>query len=122
MTSQTEADSSPVYASAEEISKALRFFKIMAFVVGIGLLVLVVEMVLSYGAGLKGKDNPLWWWPQPHGFLYIVYVAATANLGFKAGWSLPKMVGIMLAGCVPFLSFWVERKVAAEFAATSIPA
>jgi len=92
----------------------LTFFKVMAFVVGIGLLVLVVEMVLSYGVGLKGDDNPLHWWPQPHGFIYMVYLVATALLGFKVGWSLPKMVGVMLAGCVPFLSFWVERKVAGE--------
>jgi len=92
----------------------LTFFKVMAFVVGIGLLVLVVEMVLSYGVGLKGDDNPLHWWPQPHGFIYMVYLVATALLGFKVGWSLPKMVGVMLAGCVPFLSFWVERKVARE--------
>jgi len=92
----------------------LTFFKVMAFIVGIGLLVLVVEMVLSYGVGLKGDDNPLHWWPQPHGFIYMVYLVATALLGFKVGWSLPKMVGVMLAGCVPFLSFWVERKVAGE--------
>ncbi|HQV92597.1 MAG TPA: DUF3817 domain-containing protein, partial [Phycicoccus sp.] len=30
----------------------LTFFKVMAFIVGIGLLVLVVEMVLSYGFGM----------------------------------------------------------------------
>ena len=92
----------------------LTFFKVMAFIVGVGLLVLVVEMVLSYGFGMKGDDNPLHWWPQPHGFIYMVYLVATALLGFKVGWSLPKMVGVMLAGCVPFLSFWVERKVARE--------
>ena len=39
---------------------------------------------------------------------------ATALLGFKVGWSLTKMVLVMLAGCVPFLSFWVERKIAGE--------
>ena len=39
---------------------------------------------------------------------------ATALLGFRVGWSLPKIVGVMLAGCVPFLSFWVERKVAGQ--------
>ena len=39
---------------------------------------------------------------------------ATAMLGFKVGWTLPKMVLVMLAGCVPFLSFWVERRVAGE--------
>ncbi len=92
----------------------LTFFKVMAFVVGIGLLVLVVEMVLSYGFDLKGTDNPLHWWPQPHGFVYMVYLVATALLGFKVGWSLTRMVLVMLAGCVPFLSFWVERRVAGE--------
>lgn len=92
----------------------LTFFKVMAFVVGIGLLVLVVEMVLSYGFGMKGTDNPLYWWPQPHGFIYMVYLVATALLGFKVGWPLTKMVLVMLAGCVPFLSFWVERRVARE--------
>jgi integral membrane protein len=92
----------------------LTFFKVMAFIVGVGLLVLVVEMVLSYGFGMKGEQNPLHWWPQPHGFIYMVYLVATALLGFKVGWSLTKMVLVMLAGCVPFLSFWVERKVAAE--------
>lgn len=92
----------------------LTFFKLMAFVVGVGLLVLVVEMVLSYGFGMKGDDNPLHWWPQPHGFIYMVYLVATALLGFKVGWPLTKMVLVMLAGCVPFLSFWVERRVAGE--------
>ena len=101
----------PVY---EIIDEDCRYAIVMAFIVGVGLLVLVVEMVLSYGFGMKGDDNPLHWWPQPHGFIYMVYLVATALLGFKVGWSLPKMVGVMLAGCVPFLSFWVERKVARE--------
>ena len=92
----------------------LTFFKVMAFIVGVGLLVLVIEMVLSYGFDMKGEENPLHWWPQPHGFIYLVYLVATALLGFKVGWSLTKMVLVMLAGCVPFLSFWVERRIARE--------
>lgn len=98
----------------EAARKALTFFKVMAFIVGVGLLVLVVEIVLEYGTSMKGEQNPLHWWPQPHGFIYMVYLVATANLGFKVGWSLARMVGVMLAGCVPFLSFWVERRVAGE--------
>ena len=101
-------------ADVETVRRRLTFFKVMAFVVGVGLLVLVVEMVLAYGFGMKGEDNPLAWWPQPHGFIYMVYLVATALLGFKVGWSLTRMVLVMLAGCVPFLSFWVERKVARE--------
>ncbi|GAA4396457.1 hypothetical protein GCM10023168_00350 [Fodinibacter luteus] len=100
----------------------LTFFKVMAFIVGVGLLVLVVEMVLAYGFGMKGEENPLHWWPQPHGFIYMVYLVATALLGFKVGWSLTRMVLVMLAGCVPFLSFWVERKVAAEVEAGLVAA
>ncbi|HET9020640.1 MAG TPA: DUF3817 domain-containing protein [Ornithinibacter sp.] len=99
---------------AEGVRPRLTFFKVMAFVVGVGLLVLVAEMVLSYGFGMKGDENPLHWWPQPHGFIYMLYLVATALLGFRVGWSLTKMVLVMLAGCVPFLSFWVERRVARE--------
>ncbi|GIL36905.1 hypothetical protein PDTK01_29800 [Phycicoccus sp. DTK01] len=102
----------------DAVRPRLTFFKVMAFIVGIGLLVLVVEMVLSYGFQMKGQDNPLYWWPQPHGFIYMVYLVATALLGFKVGWPLGKMVLVMLAGCVPFLSFWVERKVAGEVEAS----
>ncbi len=98
----------------DAVRPRLTFFKVMAFVVGVGLLVLVVEIVLSYGFDLKGDANPLSWWPQPHGFIYMGYLVATALLGFKVGWSLPRMVLVMLAGCVPFLSFWVERRVARD--------
>jgi integral membrane protein len=114
VTTQPAPAPQPPITDVRGTRSRLTFFKVMAFVVGIGLLVLVVEMVLSYGFGMKGEANPLWWWPQPHGFVYMVYLVATALLGFKVGWSLPKMVGVMLAGCVPFLSFWVERKVARE--------
>ncbi|MGL5853186.1 MAG: DUF3817 domain-containing protein [Phycicoccus sp.] len=107
---------------ADAVRSRLRFFEVMAFVVGVGLLVLVVEVVLTYGAGLEGQENPLWWWPQPHGFVYMVYLVAVALLGLKAGWSLTRMVLVMLAGCVPFLSFWVERRVARDVHARLEPA
>lgn len=89
---------------------ALKFFKIAAFIVGIGLLVLVAEMILRYGMDNHALD----WWPQPHGLLFLLYVAATANLGFKMRWGLGKMALVILAGCVPFLSFWVERTISGE--------
>ena len=114
-TPQTPATAGGVrIEDADGVRPRLTFFKVMAFIVGVGLLVLVTEMVLSYGFGMKGDENPLSWWPQPHGFIYMVYLVATALLGFKVGWTLPKMVLVMLAGCVPFLSFWVERRVARE--------
>ncbi|PWJ26176.1 integral membrane protein [Branchiibius hedensis] len=86
---------------------ALTFFRVMAVIVGIGLLILVAEVILHRGF----QNNSLDWWPQPHGILFIIYVAATANLGFKMRWDIPKMVGVILAGVVPFLSFYVEHRV-----------
>lgn len=86
---------------------ALLFFKVMAIIVGLGLLLVCVEVVLHYAF----DSEALMWWLQPHGILYIIYVIATANLGFKVRWGLPKMALVMLAGWVPFLSFYVERRV-----------
>src|SRR4051794_27469778 len=73
----------PAVPDVDGIRTRLTFFKVKAFVVGIGLLVLVAEMVLSYGFDKKGDQNPLAWWPQPHGFVYMVYLVATALLGFR---------------------------------------
>jgi integral membrane protein len=91
--------------------KALSFFKVMAILVGIGLLVLCLGMVLKYGYDKPGLSD---FWDQKHGLLYMIYVGATANLGFKMRWSPGRMVAVMLAGVVPFLSFWAERKVAGQ--------
>lgn len=88
----------------------LTFFRVMAFIVGVALLVLVVHMVLTYGFDNHALD----WWAMPHGFLYMVYLVAVLMLGTRLRWSLLFMVGVMLAGCVPFLSFWVEQKVTAR--------
>jgi integral membrane protein len=83
----------------------------MAILVGVGLLVLVLGMVLKYGYDKPGLSE---FWDQKHGLLYMVYVFATANLGFKMRWSPGRMVAVMLAGVVPFLSFWAERKVSRQ--------
>lgn len=91
--------------------KALGFFKIMAVLVGIGLLVLCLGVVLKFGYDKPGLSQ---FWDQKHGLLYMIYVFATANLGLKMRWSVGRMVAVMLAGVVPFLSFWAERQVARE--------
>jgi integral membrane protein len=89
---------------------ALRRFEVMAVVVGIGLLILCVEVVLHYGF----SNDSLAWWSPIHGVLYLLYVVTTADLGMRVRWSLARMVGVMLAGVVPFFSFVMERRVARE--------
>ena len=88
---------------------ALRRYRIMAWIVGVGLLVLVlVAMPLKY----LGDDETVIGIVGPvHGFLYMVYVVVTFDLARRAKWSFVRMVLVMLAGTIPFFSFWAERKV-----------
>jgi integral membrane protein len=94
------------------VTTALFRYRVMAYVVGVGLLVLVgVAMPLKYVAHsreLITVVGPL------HGFLYMVYLIAAANLGFTMRWRLRRTLLVVLAGAVPFLSFAMERRVTRE--------
>jgi integral membrane protein len=94
------------------VRAALTRYRILAWTVGVGLLVLVlVAMPLKYGfdrPGLVKVVGPL------HGFLYMVYVVVAGDLAFRSRWPLPRTLLVLLAGTVPFLSFVVERRVTAE--------
>lgn len=105
----TDSSGSDLDAS---ISGPLRFFRVMAVIVGAGLLLLVLGVILRYGFGHPTLSKT---WSPIHGFLYMVYLVATARLGVRAGWTHVKTVGVMLAGVVPFLSFWVEHRVTRSF-------
>jgi len=88
--------------------KALGYFTIMAMIAGFALFVLVVVVVIHYGFD---NARPSEVWSPIHGVIFFVYVIATANLGFTLRWDLPHMIRIMLAGVVPLLPFYVERRV-----------
>lgn len=90
------------------MESALKPFRIMAYVVGVMLLALVAAMVLKYGFGESGAVAVI---GPIHGFLYAVYLLAALNLGLKARWSWVYLLGVLLAGTIPLLSFVVERKV-----------
>lgn len=91
--------------------KALTFFKVMAITAGCALFVLVAIIVINGGFG-KGGASAVW--SPIHGVIYMVFVASIANLGFKVGWSLPRMLLAMVSGLIPVLPFIVERRVARE--------
>jgi integral membrane protein len=89
-------------------------YRVIAYVVGVMLLVLVfVAMPLKYLGGDPSAVNvvgPL------HGFLYVVYLLGAFDLARRVRWSLGRMVMVALAGTIPFLSFYAERKVSHELA------
>ena len=88
---------------------ALLRYRIIAWIVGVGLLALVlVGMPLKY----LGDDDTVVAIVGPiHGFLFMIYLVLTFDLARRAGWPFLRMLLVMAAGTIPFLSFWAERKV-----------
>ena len=50
---------------------------------------------------------PCWW--TGHGFLFIIYLVTAVDLFTRVRWKFGTAVLIMLAGTVPFASFFAER-------------
>lgn len=92
------------------MTAALTRFRVMAYVTGVLLLVLVA------GSALK------WIWDEDvlvrivgpaHGFLYMVYLVTAFDLAVRAKWRFVRTVLVLLAGTVPLMSFFAERRVTA---------
>jgi integral membrane protein len=102
------------------VQGALTRYRIIAWIVGVVLIALVVVgMPLKY---IGDNDTVVAAIGPAHGFLFMVYVALTFDLGRRAGWPLSRMLLVMLAGTIPFLSFWAERKVTKSWIGAPEPA
>lgn len=108
MSTQDQQDAT--LADPRAVSAALTVFRVSAIVAGLAMFVLIVEMVLKYGM----NNDVLTWWSPVHGLIFMVFAVATANLGFKVGWPVSRMIVILLLACIPFLAFVEERRVLRE--------
>jgi integral membrane protein len=90
------------------MAAALTRFRVMAYIVGVFLLILVVvAMPLKYLAHqptLVAIVGPI------HGFLYMVYLVTAFDLAVRAKWDFRRTLLVLLAGTVPVMSFIAERK------------
>lgn len=90
-----------------KVAGALKFFRVMAVIAGVALLILCVELILHYGF----HNEALAWWSPIHGLLFMAFMASVVNLGTKLRWTWLRMGGYICTAFVPVLSFWLERKV-----------
>ena len=67
----------------EKIRSALNAYRVLAWTTGVWLIALCYEMVLKYAVKV---DNPPDWIGVVHGWVYFVYLLATANLAVKVRW------------------------------------
>ncbi|WP_165985348.1 DUF3817 domain-containing protein [Streptomyces sp. YIM 98790] len=87
-------------------------YRVMAYVTAVMLLVLCTCMVFKYGFD-TGEDLTFVV-SQAHGLLYILYLIVAFDLGQKARWPFGKLIGVLLSGTVPFVAFFVERRITRE--------
>jgi integral membrane protein len=94
------------------VEAAVTRYRVLANVVGVALVLLVVGMILKYtpidSPTMAGIVAPV------HGALYMIYLVTAFDLWRRTGWPVGKMVGMVLAGVVPFMTFVIERKVVRE--------
>ncbi|QCB95190.1 DUF3817 domain-containing protein [Cellulomonas shaoxiangyii] len=87
----------------------------MAWVTGVMLLVLCVEMVLKYVVHApESVMGAIGWVPFAHGWIYVVYLVTVFDLWSTLRWRLGRLVTMALAGVVPLMSFVLERRVHAQ--------
>lgn len=119
------------------INRALKIYRVCAYITGTFLLLLVVEMVLKYAfsyevelGGPNGFVTLVNFFPNLgkspgltginlsigiliiHGWFYVVYLLADFTLWSRMRWPFAVFILIALGGVVPFLSFIAEHFVA----------
>jgi len=83
----------------------------MAFATGFVLLAGTIALVVKdvvHVHHMEPGTGLLW---LAHGYLYLLYVIATVNLGLKLRWPLLRVGAVMLAGTIPTMSFVAEHYV-----------
>jgi integral membrane protein len=89
------------------MKSALLRYRVLAWATGLMLLFLAfVAMPLKY----IGNDPH---WVEVigpiHGALYALYVLIAFDLAIRAKWGLGRTVWVLLAGTIPFASFYADR-------------
>ena len=97
------------------LGPALGRYRVMAYVTGAFLLLLCLEMVLKYVVRMNGGEAVLGSWIAiVHGWIYVVYLVTVVDLWSSLRWGFGRLLALVLAGVVPLLSFWAERRTTAD--------
>lgn len=97
------------------LSGAFVRYRIMAWITGVVLAALTVWLIVGYGfldyANVESKPGlySLLW--MLHGWLYVVYLIVGVDLAFRVRYSVLRTIAILIAGTIPFASFFAEALV-----------
>jgi len=96
--------------------KLFQVYRVLAFIVGVllafcALVAAPLKYLAAEGSDLQqfGETASIMW--LFHGWIFMVYVVVAFLLARRARWSMGFTVLMLVAGLIPLLIFWVERKV-----------
>ena len=90
----------------------LNSFRLVSLIEGLSFLVLLfIAMPLKYHWGYPEAVSVV---GMTHGILFIAYVALAVMLSSRQQWSDRFMIGVILAGMLPFGCFVLEQKLKKE--------
>jgi integral membrane protein len=97
------------------VSGAFLRYRIMAWVTGVVLAVAFVWLIvgrlfLDYGIPEARPTLYGYLWIA-HGWLYFLYLIAGVDLAFRVRYSVGRTLLILIAGTIPFASFFAEAAV-----------
>jgi len=105
-------------ATKQSMSGALKRYRIMAYTVGTGLLVLVFVgipiQIWGHSKTVVAIVGPI------HGYLYLVYLVTSLDLARRARFSIARLLIMISAGLVPFVAFIIEHKIVATMKQESV--
>jgi integral membrane protein len=104
------------------VTKLFPTYRVLALVVGVllafcSLVALPTKYLAADGSDVQqfGESASIMW--VFHGWVFMIYVVVAFVLSRRAGWSTGFTILTLVAGLVPLLIFWVERKVVARIRA-----
>jgi integral membrane protein len=86
-------------------------YRVMAYVTGVVLLIACFVAIPLQVLGHPAFGHIVW---TMHGWLYLIYLFAAVHLAMTRRWRVPRIVLVLLAGTIPFMSFVMERRISAD--------
>jgi len=101
------------------VTKLFPTYRVLAFVVGVllafcALVALPTKYLATEGSDLQqfGESASIMW--VFHGWIFMIYFVVAFLLARRFGWSPGFTILTLVAGLIPLLIFWVERRVTAR--------
>lgn len=102
------------------VSGALTRYRVMAIITGTFLIAVFAGLILKQFVDNPTLDNVTVVIATAHGWIYVIYLAATVNLWLVMRWGFGRLIVMALGGIIPGLSFVLEHRFAVE-ARTATP-